>query len=192
MIERRPGYLNGFVGMVPRRITFHGIHGIMDRFRGGSGKGDFEPPPEPPPPSEVPLPPIAGPKPKTIKEYIATHQDKRCPEGERIKTVPCEGADCDPGETEGDCRDDPVYVELAKVGEEEILRKEVKQMELQEGERKREELRQESIRRQMVQEDVLYQRRAQEQAMIQKAAIFGVGGIAVLLVGTLIFKAVSG
>jgi len=183
MIGRRPGYLNGFHGMTPRRITFHG-------FSAAAGKGAFEPPPEPPP-EALPHVPPPGPLPRTIEEYLKTHQDKRCPEGEKTESIPCQGADCAPGEKETECRDDPIYKEVELL-EEEILRQELKQIEIQEAEEKREELRRKSIARQMIQEEVLARQRTQEQAVIQKAAIFGIGGIAVLLIGTLIYKMVAG
>jgi len=89
---QRPGNLSGFIGMVPKQF-------------GGGDKWDYEPPPAPPP---APTP-VQKPAPKSIKDY---KQDSRCPKGERMSVIPCEGPECDPGEQEGECDDDPIYTGL--------------------------------------------------------------------------------
>jgi len=182
---KRPGYLNGFQGMRPK-------HRIRRRAKGLGmfGKGTFVPSP-----GAAPPPPATGAEPLSVDEYLQTRQDKRCPEGEMQKMVACAGADCDPGEQEPDCVDDPLYRELdAKekmLEEEKVLKQELKQIELQAAEEKRNRLRDESIAREMQQEQEIFEQRAVEQANMQKAAIFGVGGIAVLMIGTLIYKMVT-
>jgi hypothetical protein len=39
-------------------------------------------------------------------------QDPKCAKGSITAIVPCEGADCDPGEMEPDCVDDPIYEKM--------------------------------------------------------------------------------
>jgi len=97
---RRPGNLNGFTGHLSRASR----RSIRSGFGDLGGK------------AYAPLPTAPGTKTvdfainsKTKKYY---QQDTRCPEGETMKLVPCVGADCDPGEMENDCADDPFYLEF--------------------------------------------------------------------------------
>ena len=97
---RRPGFLAGVVRSKPR----HGFAG---------GGGYVAPAPAPPPASK--FLPISG---GTTLNYAVDNstgnfylQDTRCPAGERMANVPCTG-DCDPGEMENECSDDPNYKEL--------------------------------------------------------------------------------
>jgi len=96
---RRPGNLNGFEGLVSR-VRRKALLNFGDL----GGK------------SFAPLPTAPGQKAldyainsKTKKYY---QQDPRCPEGESMQKVACVGADCDPGEMEDDCTDDPFYLEF--------------------------------------------------------------------------------
>jgi hypothetical protein len=107
----RPGNLSGFRGMVPRNQR------SLSNFS-GSSKWDYEPPPAPPPD------PTASPaqlKPLKLSPTITYQQDTRCPDGEKMTQVACTGADCDPGERENDCADDPRYETLMESIEEDDL-----------------------------------------------------------------------
>jgi hypothetical protein len=119
---RRPGYLSGYEGLVPRarrrrkqrprRFNGLGGYGRLGAFGKGYAVG-------PPPPPNAPLAPS-----KTVKQDNALNrktkgfymQDARCPPGEKMwqRKEPCTGADCDPGEVDvyTECDDDPVYLEL--------------------------------------------------------------------------------
>jgi hypothetical protein len=102
---KRPGYLAGYEGMVPRKIR------QRIGFSYFGGKGTYAPPPAPPPKQVKTLTEAIDKK--TNKYYV---QDTRCPEGEKMTEVrePCQGADCDPGEIDvyNECRDDPNYLEF--------------------------------------------------------------------------------
>jgi hypothetical protein len=86
-------------------------YGGIDQYFGGfSGdKSDYEPPPGPPP-SGMSIEQIRmRPVPKNPSLY---QQDPKCSKGSITAIVPCEGADCDPGEMEPDCIDDPIYAKM--------------------------------------------------------------------------------
>jgi hypothetical protein len=106
----RPGNLSGFRGMVPKNQR------SLGNFSGG--KSDYEPPPAPPPdPTATP----AQLKPVKLSPTITYQQDTRCPKGEKMTQVACVGPDCDPGEKENDCADDPKYDTLLESIDEESV-----------------------------------------------------------------------
>jgi hypothetical protein len=188
-IKMRPGYLAGYVGNVPRRL---GDFGWKDEIEPMPGA-----PPPPPCPPKKKCPDPKGPKPVKLKDYI---QDPRCKEkGHRMMSIKCEGKDCDPGETEWSCEEDPIYKKL--VTKEKSSTKKISQvkekvkleMEMKRLKEKRSQLKLEKQRRikeaeRIRLEQQLFQRRQEEKAMMKNYLILGGGGLVVIGLLTLIFK----
>jgi hypothetical protein len=101
----RPGYLAGFHGLVPKHAS------AKKTGFGSFGKGMYVPPPAPPSGSVVAGVVDAS----TGQPYM---QDSRCPTGQKMtqENSPCEGEDCDPGETETheECGNDPNYKQIVQ------------------------------------------------------------------------------
>jgi hypothetical protein len=145
-------------------------------------KGVFDPPKEPPPEFEAP-------EPEEMDEDIAEayKQDPNCPEGQKK-----EGAAC---------IDDPVYkemvaeleAELAVVEAEEqaIAKREAEKAAKREAqEAAREELRRKMEAERLAHEQQLAIERAEEEEQIKMLAIYGIGGLGLLTIVTLLIKTV--
>ncbi len=154
----------------------------------GFGKGIVAPAPAPPP---TPTAAVPG----STADYI---QDPACPEGQKMTA--CEGADCDPGEME--CDEDPVYISLM-----EKLNAELRALDSQEKEAAqtvgieekkaaqtatleadRERLRIEMEQQRILQDEQRRIAKIEEEENIKKLVIFGIGGLGVLTVVTLLIK----
>jgi len=173
----RPGFIGNYSG------TKAVFNGLFDR--GGGSKGDFEPPPEPPP--------STGPEQFTeikLPDGTVYPQDKRCPEGQKMSQVPCTGPDCDPGEMDYECADDPAFEKIvakAEADEKRRLKKAEEQAKIMEQQQALAE--QAEIRRQQIEEQRAIQR-VQEAETIKRFTILGVAGIGVLTLGLIIMKIV--
>jgi hypothetical protein len=143
-------------------------------------KDVFDPPKEPPPESEAP-------EPDEDEEPEEYKQDPNCPEGQKK-----EGAAC---------VDDPVYKEMVAELEAElaIIEAEEQAVAKREAEKAakaakqqaaRDELRKKMEAERMAYEQQLAIKRAEEEEQIKMLAIYGIGGLGLLTVVTLIIKAV--
>ena len=155
--------------------SFHGsnFHGFFDTV-----KNTFDPPKEPPPEMEAPEPEEVEEEDLDPASYV---QDPNCPEGQRKE-----------GEA---CVDDPAY--LAMVAELEAELAQIDAAEKAAAERaakaaKRAEAR-ELLRKKMEAQRIADERRiaaqrAREEEQMKKLAVYGIGGLGVLTVVTILVK----
>ena len=110
------GGLDQFFGDINSFGEFNGFSGSRIGGFGYFGKGKGAPAPvpaAPPPPPPVDAMSIEAIRMRPVpKDPSLYRQDPRCAKGEITAMVPCEGSDCDPGEMEPDCIDDPIYIKM--------------------------------------------------------------------------------
>ena len=169
------------------------LAGVFDKGMSIFGKGEKAPPPEAPDfddpaAAAIPTPDNlpTGPVPMDPANYI---QDPGCSEGTTSAQVPCEG-DCTPGEMEIDCVEDPIYTAMFEQLERElaIADQRAAKQEAAAGAREQLRVQQEAIR--MQQEQNMMIAREEEEEQMKKLVVFGIGGLAVMTVVTLLIKAV--